>query len=79
MQSQVAATAARAALISRKEFLELLNVSGSTFDRMKSLGRLPRHVTLGNVHRWNKDEVLAWIESGCVPMPEWKARRAAKK
>lgn len=36
--------------------------------RLYDSGRMPRPIKLGNLLRWRKREVLAWIENGCEPL-----------
>ncbi len=65
-------------LIDGKELARLLGVSPGTIERMKAAGELPAHVVLsGNCHRWNREEIRRWVEAGCPPQKEWRARQGA--
>ena len=67
-------------LIDARRFAALLDVSRATFDRMKAIGKLPRHIELSRgCHRWRVSEVRDWIDAGCPPIKEWEARRRAEK
>ncbi|MBY0228998.1 MAG: hypothetical protein K2W96_06950 [Gemmataceae bacterium] len=67
-------------MLTSRQAASLLNVSASSFDRMKAMGSLPRHVLIGpGNHRWNRDELLAWIAAGCPARAEWEARRKLAK
>lgn len=50
----------------------LLGCSKRTVYRLSDGGRMPRPVKLGQLVRWRRAEVLAWIAGGCEPV------RAAK-
>lgn len=56
-------------LITAPEFAELLNISERTFYRLKSIGRLPKPITLGGSIRWRLSEARQWIADGC-PKPQ---------
>ena len=60
-------------LISARELAELLSVSLVTVRRMDSASKLPRPVRLGGSVRWRRDEIEAWVLSGCVGRCEWES------
>lgn len=54
-----------AELITAKDLSELLNISIRTIWRMDATAELPRSIRLGRSVRWNRKDVLLWIEIGC--------------
>jgi len=46
----------------------LLGCSKRTIYRLSDGGRMPRPVKLGQLVRWRRAEVLAWIAGGCEPV-----------
>jgi predicted DNA-binding transcriptional regulator AlpA len=67
---------ADAALIDADTFADVLDVSRSTFDRLKSAGEiLPPLRLSAQTLRWRRNEVNEWIDAG-KPSPErWAAMR----
>ena len=51
----------------------LLNTSESTVRRLADAGKLPRPVKLGQLVRWRRAELLAWLEEGCPPVRKTRA------
>ena len=51
----------------------LLGLSRSFVRKLHDTGRLPRPVRIGRAVRWRRDEVLAWIETGCPSRDRWEA------
>ncbi len=54
-----------AKLLTVKEVAELCGVSTRTITRMVDAGKMPSPVRLGGAVRWNREELEAWIASGC--------------
>lgn len=50
---------------------DLLGISVSSVDRLNAAGQLPRPLKLGGPLRWNKRELLAWLDHGS---PDRKTR-----
>ena len=48
-----------------REVAELCGVSTRTITRMVDAGKMPSPVRLGGAVRWNREELEAWIASGC--------------
>ena len=46
----------------------LLGCSKRTVYRLSDGGRMPRPLKLGQLVRWRRAEVLAWIVGGCEPV-----------
>ena len=46
----------------------LLGCSKRTVYRLSDGGRMPRPLKLGQLVRWRRVEVLAWIAGGCEPV-----------
>ncbi len=58
------------------EFAKLLKISRAKFYRMKSQGKLPKHLQLGRLCRWLMAEVLAWLRAGIPPRDRWEEIKA---
>jgi predicted DNA-binding transcriptional regulator AlpA len=41
-------------------------------------GQVPRPVKIGNLSRWRKGELAAWIEAGCPARDRWDAQAMRK-
>lgn len=50
-------------LLTVDEVAELLTVSKSTISRLRERGEFASPFKIGNVHRWRKSAVLAWLET----------------
>ncbi len=66
-----------ALLLSRKQVgLALGGMSIATVDRLTNSGRLgPEPLKFGKLVRWNRNELVAWIDAGCPPRHEWTWKR----
>ncbi len=58
---------AQPALLDVQAVAALLGCSTRTIYRLTDADRMPRPVRLGTLVRWNRDELLNWIASGCTP------------
>lgn len=66
-------------LLNREQVCELLDISQATFERLKSLGRLPAPIEFSqNCHKWNSVEVREWINAGCPDRAEWEKIKKRK-
>lgn len=54
-----------ALLLDVRDVAALLNVSTRSVLRLADRGAMPRAVKLGKLRRWQKKEILAWIDGGC--------------
>jgi excisionase family DNA binding protein len=54
-----------AALLGVREVAALLGCSARHVYRMADAGRMPRPLKLGQLVRWRRGELLAWIDDGC--------------
>jgi excisionase family DNA binding protein len=59
-------------LLTAKQVAELLNVGRSRIYTMRSCGQIPLSIALGGSVRWNKRELLDWIQEGCPPLRKWE-------
>lgn len=57
----------------------LCGLGRSTWHRLRASGKVPAPVKIGRSCRWNRAELLAWIESGCPDAGTWAALRATKR
>ena len=57
-------------LINSKELATMLHVSERTLWRHVSAGLLPAPIRFGGNTRWKMEEVRAWIDGGCQPVPD---------
>lgn len=56
-------------LITPQRVAEILGISKRTLWRLRSSRKIPEPVRLGNVVRWDVDEIDNWIRLGC-PAPK---------
>ncbi len=56
----------------------LCGVSGATFDRLRSAGKIPAPLRLGGSLCWRVAELAAWTEAGCPDRKTWETLRAVK-
>jgi predicted DNA-binding transcriptional regulator AlpA len=68
-----------AELLTARHVAELLNVGYSHIYSMRSLGQLPLSIKLGASVRWNKRELLDWIQEGCPPLRKWEMLKKHRK
>lgn len=50
---------------SARQLAVALGVSLRTVWRLAAAGKLPKPVRIGSGKRWRREEILAWIASGC--------------
>ncbi len=53
------------ALLSAAQVSVMLGISVRTLWRLKSAGKIPTTVRVGNSVRWRREELIAWISEGC--------------
>lgn len=58
-------------LLTTGDLAELLATSIRTVHRLNSSGMIPKPLYVGRRPRWRRDEILAWIESGCPDRQHW--------
>jgi predicted DNA-binding transcriptional regulator AlpA len=51
----------------------ILGLSSRTVRRKHADGLIPRPLNIGGSVRWNRIEILGWIEAGCPPRENWDA------
>lgn len=66
-------------LLNAKQVADLLNVGVSHIHSMRSSGQIPLAIRLGGSVRWNKRELLDWIQEGCPPLQKWEMLTKHKK
>lgn len=67
-----------ALLLSPKQAAAIAGVSLRHWYSMLSAGKIgPPVVKLGGCVRFNRDEVISWINAGCPAARIWKARKQA--
>ena len=77
-QAVATSCAVPALLLSKKQLgLALGGMSVATVERLHNSGRLgPQPLRLGTrLVRWNRNELVAWIDAGCPPRHEWTWKR----
>lgn len=62
--------------LSAAQFAELMGISYPTIERHKAAGLLPAPIRFGRTHRWDVEEVLAWMrhrkpDGRPLPQKEW--------
>ena len=68
-----------AELLTVRQVAELLNVGRTRIYTMRSCGQIPLSIQLGGSIRWNKRELLDWIQEGCPPVQKWEAIKKHRK
>ena len=53
----------------------MLSISKRQVSRLRDAGAIPQPIRLGGAVRWRADEIEAWIQTGCAPIP--KKRKAS--
>lgn len=56
---------------------DLLDISVRHLWKLHAGGQIPEPIRLGRSVRWNRVELLAWIEAGAPPRNEWEAQKAS--
>jgi predicted DNA-binding transcriptional regulator AlpA len=58
----------------------LAGISRATWHRLQAAGKIgPQPIRLGRAVRYNRDEVLSWIEAGCPDARTWRAIREQQR
>ncbi len=60
-----ATIASTAALLNVRQVALLFGCSTRHVYRLTDAGRMPAPVRLGNLLRWRRDDIQAWIDCGC--------------
>jgi predicted DNA-binding transcriptional regulator AlpA len=66
-------------LISDLDAAALCGVSRATWHRLRASGRIPPGVKLSRCLRWNRAEILAWVEAGCPDQRIWSAMKGQQR
>ena len=64
--------------LSVADVAELLDVSQRHVWKLNARGGLPAPVRLGRSVRWNRAELVAWLNAGCPARVEWESMKAAQ-
>ena len=64
--------------LSAKRTAALLGISERHLWKLHSAGRVPRPFKLGRAVRWNRAELVTWLESGAPTRDEWDRRKAVR-
>lgn len=51
----------------------MCRISRAMLYKLHAAGKMPRGVKLGNLTRWRKQEILAWIKAGCPSREKWES------
>lgn len=60
-----------------KGVAELLDISQRHVWKLHAGGLIPRPLRFGRSVRWNRAELLAWLEAGAPSRDEWESRKAS--
>ena len=52
-------------MVSKRQASELLQISTRTIDNLKREGLMPQPIRIGRAVRWNRGELVAWVDAGC--------------
>lgn len=51
-------------LLTRRQVAQLLKVCPGTVDNWRKRGLLPKPIMMGDMPRWDREELIAWIKRG---------------
>src|SRR6516162_6860453 len=57
----------------------LAGIGRSTWWRLHAAGKTPAAIKIGRAVRWNRAEIVAWIEAGCPDRLTWEAGRETRR
>lgn len=63
--------AGTAMLLTSEQAAAICGMSRAAWYKRLSSGQVPRPVKIGNLSRWRKCELAAWIEAGCPSRDKW--------
>jgi predicted DNA-binding transcriptional regulator AlpA len=66
-------------LITAEQLAQMANASTSTIWRWDAGGKLPAAIKIGQIKRWRRDEIEAWIAVGCPDRRSWEALKRSGK
>ena len=55
-----------------REIADMLGVTGYTVHNWEARGKLPPCYRVGRTRRWNRAEVMAWLETRRTRQQEWE-------
>lgn len=61
--------------LSAKQTAVLLGISQRHLWKLHAGERVPEPIKLGRIVRWNRAELLAWMDAGAPSRDEWEARK----
>lgn len=61
-------------LLSAVEAAASIGISRSLFYELHAEGKVPAPIRLGKRVLWRKDELRAWVDSGCPNRGDWECR-----
>ena len=62
-----------------REVAKLLGISERLVWTMHATGQIPRPVRLRRCSRWNRSELVAWLEAGCPSRGSWEDQRRGQR
>jgi predicted DNA-binding transcriptional regulator AlpA len=65
-------------LIGAESVGQLIELSGRTVRRYRSMGKLPAPLKVGGAVRWRRQEILDWIAAGCPDRRTWEQMQAVR-
>ena len=60
-----------ALVLTVSDLAEQLRTSDRTIHRLNSCGKIPKPHRLGGQLRWNRSEILAWLQAGMPDRRAW--------
>ena len=61
------------------EVAELLGISARHVWKLHASGQLPQPVRLGRSVRWNRVELVRWLEAGCPARDKWQGMQESRR
>ncbi len=59
-------------LLTKHDMAKLLRRTVRTIYRLESQGRLPESVNIGTQRVWVREEIMHWIQDGCLARRQWE-------
>lgn len=59
-------------LLTIDQVAELMNVCPRTINRLNAAGKLPKAIKIGRALRWNRVELMTWLNYGGLARAKWQ-------
>lgn len=66
-------------LLSVADVARLLNISKGALQKLRRQARVPAPVEMGRRVLWRREELEAWVRTGCPTREAWESRRRQRR